>query len=641
MTEPRTIDQYELRSELGFGGMAVVWRAHDHRLGREVALKVLHDHVAARQENRDRFEREARAVARLEHPNIIRIYAVSQPEARTQYIATELIEGPTLRDFVAAGGFPLPEIAAFCCILIARALSHAHEHGVIHRDVKPENIMLTRDGSPRLMDFGLARVLDAQKLTQTGSILGSPAHMSPELIEGGTVDEGADIFAFGTVMYFCCVGTLPFDGRNPAVILNSILTGEYPAPQTVNPKISPALAAVIARCLQTARADRFDTMADVVKALVAAVADFGFDEPDIELQRFFRDPAVYGPVLTRRVVDALLKQARTAIAERRVAAAMRICDRALAVDPSSVEAGTLIEALAASLARRRRLRQIAAVIASFLALAAISAAIFGRDDPAKPDPAAGIATAPGVDPPPTPRTRPVENSDRTDTSPQVEERPQPEEVLAAVNDAAAILDSAVGDAVATLPIIMPALVLVGDPARGGMLTRNPVATEARGPDSGSTSSPSQEAALLETRILVLPGAAFVRIDGQPLGQAGDLARRTLMLSRGRHVLEASIEGLRDAQISEEFFVVESGAALRFRVPWPPAMLEVSSDVPGEVFVDDRMVGRTGERLDVVNDGTDSTFEARLVVVPRGGGEPTVREIELRSGQVASIDLRRR
>ncbi len=183
--------KYQLLDELGHGGMATVFRARDLRLDREVAIKIIHKHLRASPEVARRFAGEAKAVAKLRHPCIVEVYDVSEEDEHEKYLVVELLRGTTLRKLLAQHGpFP-PEIAAGIGIDLGSALAHAHAAGVIHRDVKPENVLIDvapEPGGPvrvKLTDFGIAKILDAQGVTSTGQVLGSPAHMAPEQIEGG------------------------------------------------------------------------------------------------------------------------------------------------------------------------------------------------------------------------------------------------------------------------------------------------------------------------------------------------------------------------------------------------------------------------------------------------------------------------
>ncbi|HEX7452580.1 MAG TPA: serine/threonine-protein kinase, partial [Polyangiaceae bacterium] len=191
--------------------MATVYRARDRRLGREVAVKVIHHHLRENKEVAARFVSEARAVAKVKHPNIVEVYDVSDADEPERYLVQELVRGTTLRQLIAQHGHLPAEVAAAIAIEVASALEHAHGLGVIHRDVKPENVLLempteAQSGAeaalvPRvkITDFGIAKLLDAQGVTSTGQVLGSPAHMAPEQIEGGDVSARSDVFGLGVL----------------------------------------------------------------------------------------------------------------------------------------------------------------------------------------------------------------------------------------------------------------------------------------------------------------------------------------------------------------------------------------------------------------------------------------------------------
>jgi serine/threonine-protein kinase len=207
MEQAKIPERYRLLHEVGQGGMAVVYRAVDETLKREVAIKILHQHLASEPESKARLQREAQSVAKLRHENILEIFDYSGPDSPSSYIVTEFIDGQTLKDFIAR---PLayPEVAALVAVEIGGALSHAHSAGIIHRDVKPENVMIRKDGVLKLMDFGIAQVVDLQRMTVTGQLLGSPAYMAPELIEGKPLDFRTDVFAVGIMLYQLATGSL-------------------------------------------------------------------------------------------------------------------------------------------------------------------------------------------------------------------------------------------------------------------------------------------------------------------------------------------------------------------------------------------------------------------------------------------------
>ena len=231
MSAAPRIPRYDLLEEVGSGGMSVVYRARDTTLDREVAVKVLHRHLAGKDSERKRFRREAMAVARLRHPNILEIHDYAGDDAEEAYIVSELVRGPTLRGFAETTGFGLPEIGAMVATVLAGALAHAHALGVIHRDLKPENVMIQDDGTVKLTDFGVARMVDRdERMTMTGALLGSPAHMAPESLEGGGGDVRSDIFSLGTVLYWLACGALPYSGSSPAEVLRRIAEGHHTDP---------------------------------------------------------------------------------------------------------------------------------------------------------------------------------------------------------------------------------------------------------------------------------------------------------------------------------------------------------------------------------------------------------------------------
>ena len=226
--------KYELLEEIGHGGMATVYRARDPRLGREVAVKVIHKHLRENAEVGLRFIAEARAAAKLRHPNIVEVFDVSTEDDRERYLVAELIRGCTLRKVLVEHREMPAEVGAAITLELCEAVEHAHEASIVHRDIKPENVLVElpsdrsavpdrespsakRKGSAdvgviiKLTDFGIAKLLDVQGVTSTGQVLGSPAHMAPEQIEGTAVDARTDLFAAGTVLYLLLAARFPFE----------------------------------------------------------------------------------------------------------------------------------------------------------------------------------------------------------------------------------------------------------------------------------------------------------------------------------------------------------------------------------------------------------------------------------------------
>ena len=274
----RTLDHYRIVERIGAGGMGEVYRAHDERLDRDVAVKVLPKDVAQTRERLDRFEREARAVAKLDHPNILAIHNFGT-DAGIAYAVMELLEGESLRQRISSGNLTTGKAVEYA-ISIAEGLAAAHDKGIIHRDLKPENIFLTDDGRIKILDFGLAKLmLPEEDLTtetptgtldtERGSIIGTIAYMAPEQVDGQTADRRSDIFAFGVVLYEMLTGQRPFRGATSASTAAAILK-EDPEPISATvPGIPPTLAGVVSKCLEKRSQDRFSSAHDLSLTLGA------------------------------------------------------------------------------------------------------------------------------------------------------------------------------------------------------------------------------------------------------------------------------------------------------------------------------------------------------------------------------------
>jgi len=255
----RRIGRYELRAKIGRGGFAIVYRAWDPELRREVAVKLRHSEVSMDTAGNDRMEREAQSAARLRHPAIVPIHEVGDHDG-SPFIVCELLPGPTLAELLKRTK-PAPQQAAAWVARLADALDYAHESGIVHRDVKSANILMDRDGQPTLADFGLA--LDAEALstlTQHGDILGTPAYMSPEQAAGGghTVDGRTDVYSLGVVLYEMLCGQVPFQG-NPASLLHRIIHDDPPPPRQLRPNVPLDLETICLKAMAKEPARRYAT----------------------------------------------------------------------------------------------------------------------------------------------------------------------------------------------------------------------------------------------------------------------------------------------------------------------------------------------------------------------------------------------
>jgi TolB-like protein len=273
------IKHYELLSQLGEGGMGVVYRARDTRLGRVVALKMLHQELAGDEERTRRFEREARIISTMSHPGIATLYEFDR-DADVTFLAMELVDGPTLREQLGGEALPLDQ-ALDCALQIAEALAAAHKEGVIHRDLKPENIMIADTGYYKVLDFGVARVDEptpdqAQISTQTptvswstraGGIVGTVTYMSPEQALGEPVDARSDIFSFGSLLYEVLAGKPAFRGNNEIATAQAIVNAQPEPLSSLRPGIPRGVELVVHKCLAKRAADRYQSTDDLVADL--------------------------------------------------------------------------------------------------------------------------------------------------------------------------------------------------------------------------------------------------------------------------------------------------------------------------------------------------------------------------------------
>src|SRR4051795_11958887 len=266
-------DRYELEELVGTGGMSSVFRAHDRMLDRKVALKVLHEQYTEDEEYVERFRREARSVAQLSHPNIVTVIDRGEADGR-QFIVFEYVDGENLKGVVNSGGALPVETAVTLAHQIARALAFAHEHGLVHRDVKPQNVLLNGDGSAKVTDFGIARSLDVQHgMTQTGTVLGTSDYIAPEQAQGQRVDEHTDIYSLGVVLYELLTNEVPYPGENFVAIAMRHINEPPPSVRDKRPDVSPRLDAAIQRAMAKRAEDRYQSMAEFCRELEANLAE--------------------------------------------------------------------------------------------------------------------------------------------------------------------------------------------------------------------------------------------------------------------------------------------------------------------------------------------------------------------------------
>ena len=258
--------RYQINGFIGEGGMSRVWRALDQNTGKNVAVKVLREEYSEDESFIRRFDREAQAASRMSHPNIVNLLDVGVEEDGTRYLVMESVQGKTLKRFIQESGALRPEIAAQIIIRVLAALQHAHQNGVVHRDIKPQNILIDKEGTVKVADFGIARMANAQTVNQTDeSVMGSVYYFSPEQARGAAVDARSDIYSVGVVFYEMLTGKVPFTGDTPvAIAMQHLQTAPIP-PAEVNPSVSSALDFVVLHAMEKKPRRRYQTAEEMLR----------------------------------------------------------------------------------------------------------------------------------------------------------------------------------------------------------------------------------------------------------------------------------------------------------------------------------------------------------------------------------------
>jgi serine/threonine-protein kinase len=292
-------DRYELEELVGTGGMSSVFRAHDKLLDRKVALKVLHEQYTEDEEYVERFRREARAVARLSHPNIVTVIDRGEADGR-QFIVFEYVDGENLKAVVNERGAMPIETAVSLAHQIARALAFAHEHGLVHRDVKPQNVLMNGDGRAKVTDFGIARSLDVKHgMTQTGTVLGTSDYIAPEQAQGQHISAQTDVYSLGVVLYELLTGEVPFGGENFVAVAMRHINEAPPSARERRPDVSRRLDAALQRAMAKDPADRFPSMDAFCNELASCLQELGRDG-DADATVYVPPPARPAPRPPRR-----------------------------------------------------------------------------------------------------------------------------------------------------------------------------------------------------------------------------------------------------------------------------------------------------------------------------------------------------
>ena len=307
-------NRYEILEVIGTGGMAVVYKARCHRLNRLVAVKILKDDYLEDEEFRRRFHSESQAVAMLSHPNIVSVYDVST-SITADYIVMELIDGITLKQYMEKKGVLNWKETLHFAIQIAKALEHAHSRGIVHRDIKPHNVMVLKNGSVKVTDFGIARVM-SQSNTLTKEALGSVHYISPEQAKGGRVDNRSDIYSLGVVMYEMMAGRPPYDGESPVAVAIKHINGGASMPSTLNPNIPGGLEQIIMHSMAVEPVERYETATQMLRDMDEFRKNpgilFDYNVPPLdEVIRIQKPPLVLEPDPPKTTAEKVEQRKRT------------------------------------------------------------------------------------------------------------------------------------------------------------------------------------------------------------------------------------------------------------------------------------------------------------------------------------------
>ncbi len=397
--------RYELQEEIGVGASARVFRALDADLKRTVAVKVLHPHLRTEGHFALRFRREASAVARIEHPNILRIYDVAPEDHDPLYFVSEYVDGGTVAQWLDEEGGRLPhEMALAVALQVLRGLQAAHEAGIVHRDLKPENLMLTRGGQVKIADFGVAFREADGSITVDGNLLGSPSYMAPEQIDGDPVDARTDLFAFGIILYQMLTGSLPFGDGQMTQILNRIATADHAPLPELDATVDPRVVEIVEACLSLDPGDRPSTAAGLHERIADILRRRAVDDPAEAIRRFREADEAARKETSYATVNSLVAEARELLAgARNVTLAMALLDRALALHPFHFEAYRLVQSIGGVQKRRSVRVGLLAVLLTVAVIGLFQAwTVLRGAAPVPESPARSVLTAPEPDSPARP-----------------------------------------------------------------------------------------------------------------------------------------------------------------------------------------------------------------------------------------------
>lgn len=636
MTGELLAGRYQLEQELGRGGMATVFLAMDLRLSRRVAVKVMHP--GGDGSRAERFRREAELVASLKHPNVLEIHDFGEDGARGPFLVCEWVQGESLRELAQRLSPVPPEAAAVLGWELARALGAAHARGMVHRDVKPENVLVARGGPLKLADFGIAALADQERLTSTGAITGSLAYMAPERIDTGAFSPASDVFAVGVILFELCAGTTPHAGKGAAHLAASVMTKDAPPLAEMVPGTPEPLNALVARCLARDSRDRpadGEALGQLLEEVVGRIAG----PPAEEARAFFQDPDGYVSRRREAWFQRLLSEGRSLLAEGQGARAAKILNGALALRPGSPEVMALLRERPR--ARRSTALWVGGALAGVVAIAGAVGwgALSRRTPPDSPEmPLAGGGAMPEPAQPPEQHLGIQEAVPRIEPEPDT--RPSPPEATAASAAVEAMpgnmaKPSGAPAGARTLPPRTAARVRPASSAppekrpeepTPPVPSASPVGTVATATEVPPATEPLRPATL---KVTARPWAE-VFVDGQSRGYTPRV--REVSLSPGMHRLRF-VNPLCDAV--EEVIQVASGETVSREVTLQVRKAEVTIVAPAgsRIFIDGVEAGVAPLP------GPMNVEHGRHVVSARvPGSTPLQREVDVVAGRRIEVVL---
>ncbi|MBW2261858.1 MAG: serine/threonine protein kinase [Deltaproteobacteria bacterium] len=588
------LGKYRLLELVGQGGMASVYRAVDEDLDREVAIKILHPHLQTKRDARKRFRREAKSVARLAHRNILTIYDYSGEDARVSFIVTPFIAGPQLKQLADRCG-PFPhEIVAAMAKQVSDGLIVAHDNGIIHRDVKPENILVDEDGMLKIADFGIALIVDTQEMTATGQILGSPYYMSPEHVLGKGLDARADVFSFGSLLFWMVTGRQAFEGPNPHAVLKRIVEGDVEPLERFAPAAGQAMARIALTCHVKDRDERPANLVPVAEMLERYLAMSGVEDPVQEVKHFLDAPDTYRSATKPRTLKALMREGDARRKEGQSSAAMDAYNRVLALEPDHSGALRRVQDVASARAWRRLATRLGVLA---LASALLVVMIFWGSDILA---ALGWSSDPDI------------LHARVDASAGLDASTQPVAKKDAAVDAPAVVDAPRVDAAVDAP-----------PADG------------TGPGPKPVKKPAGKRLV---KFVSFPMTVIIWVDGKKVGDYFN--HRTMELGVGKHTVrfEPQTDCCEPAEWTVTVHASKPGAdpqSIGKRLAFKPASLHVVTDKPARVSVDGNYVGQSGGKpFSVPMKG--SSERSVIVSVSADGYKTITKKLKLNAGKTASL-----